>query len=98
MFIEDTGDLCWLLNACVCHSSASGLLQWLPRQYCPTKRTGSLESFVGALLVLSSTVCGEPPHFVVVLMVICLKEQLLKIKICKWGFNFVRTAITFCVN
>lgn len=77
---------------------ASGLLQWLPRQYCPTRSAGSLESFAGALLVLSNAVCGEPPHFIVVLMVTCLKEQLLKIKIREWEFDFVRTAVTFCIN
>lgn len=98
MFIEKVGVLCWLLNICACHSGASGLLQWLLRQYCPTRSAGSLESFVGALLVLSSMLCGESLHCIVVLMAICLKEQLLKIKIRKWRFNFVRTAITFCVN
>lgn len=98
VFIEKPGDLFWLLNVCACHSSARGLLQCLPRQYCPTRSAGSLESFVGASLVLSSAVCGEPVHFIVVLMVIFLKELPLKIRIRKWEFNSVRTVIIFRVN
>lgn len=58
---------------------------------------GSWESFVGASLVLSGVVGGKPLHFIAVLMVTFL-EQLLKINILKWVFDFVRTAITFCIN
>lgn len=61
-------------------------VSWEPGELCGGFLSAEQRSVWGTLTFY----CSANGYF--------FKEQLLKIKIRKWGFNFVGTAITFCIN